>query len=52
MREQILRLMLSSAYGIKVSQVVLVGESALDAKFVEFVKSTVLEVQDELPEFS
>jgi hypothetical protein len=31
--------------------VILLGESALDAKFVQFIKSTLLEVQDELPEF-
>lgn len=51
MREQILRLMVKSPYGINVSQVIIVGESALDAKFVQFIKSTLLEVQDELPQF-
>lgn len=51
MREEILRLMVKSPYGIKVSQVIILGESALDAKFVQFIKSTLLEVQDELPEF-
>jgi hypothetical protein len=51
MREQILRLMFKSAYPIKVSQVVLMGESALDAKFLQLIKSTLLEVQEELPEF-
>jgi hypothetical protein len=27
------------------------GESALDAKFLQLIKSTLLEVQEELPEF-
>ena len=51
MREQILCLMFKSAYGIKVSQVILLGESALGTKFLRFIKSTLLEVQEELPEF-
>jgi hypothetical protein len=43
--------MFKSPYGIKVSQVILLGASILDAKFVQFIKSTLLEVQDELSEF-